>query len=88
MTQYLDADEFRKKFKKPLILEFQPEKFRVLEDPEDLRVWEKNLRERVGFNLPVGISDQFKPIGTCCDSSCPSIPVSGDNMDTDDCDAD
>ena len=73
---------------KPLILNFQPTSFRVLKEAKELKQWEQNLISRVGLSKSLGFADSFKRIGTCCDSSCPSIPVSGDNMDVDDCDMD
>jgi len=73
---------------RPLILNFQPTSFRVLEESEELLRWEQNLATRVGLARTAGLSDILKASRTCCDSSSPSIPASGDNEDVDDCDID
>jgi len=73
---------------RPIVLAFQPTQFRVLEEPEDLRVWETNMRRRVGLPFRGGFAGLIERMNTCCDSECPSIPASGDNIDTDDCDID
>jgi hypothetical protein len=87
-SETLSVDEMTSRFARPVVLAFQPTSFRVLEDPDDLKQWELSMIRRVGLKLPSGSLLNIKMIGTCCDSSCPSVPVSGDDLDTDDCDMD
>lgn len=47
---YISAEEYHKKATRaPVVLHFQPEGFIVLKEPEDLRRWERDLREKVGI---------------------------------------
>ena len=84
----LSLSEFTSAYEQPVVLAFQPTQFRVLDEPDELRQWEANLVRRVGLKFPVGALGALKKLGTCCDSACPSIPVSGDDLDSDDCDMD
>jgi hypothetical protein len=85
----MEAAEFLKRHPEPLILRFQPQKFRVIEDSEKLKEWEIALRERVGLPVQDAFGNHvISRMETCCESDCPSLPQSGDNLDTDDCDID
>ena len=75
----LSSDAFAKKYGVPLILHFQPERFRVVKDAAKLVEWEARLKDRLGLRM---IDDG----GTSSESDCPSLPQSGDNLDTDECD--
>ena len=59
----------------PIIFTFRPERYNVLESPEEIRQWEKLMKERVG------LSAQLTNLsGTCSES------YSGGSKD--DCDQD
>lgn len=76
----VSAEKFLTRFSKPVVLHFQPTTFKVLEDPEDLRLWEAMLIERVGLRGVVGkqIAEELHANGgTCCESG-----------NTNDCDQD
>lgn len=76
----IGRDEFNQKFERPVILQFQPDRFHIAETPEQLKSWESLLQERVG--LPSRVADALSRLagengGTCCESGS-----------TDDCDVD
>jgi hypothetical protein len=76
----ISREEFLRGRRLPVVFNFQPQEFSLLEDPEDLRKWESLLVERVGFSAAVGraISEAIAANGgTCCESGS-----------TDDCDED
>ena len=75
----LSSKAFAKKYGQPLILHFQPERFRIVKDAAKLVEWEARLKSRLGLRM---IDDG----GTGTESDCPSLPQSGDNLDTDECD--
>ena len=59
----------------PVVFAFQPESFTVLETPDEIKTWEKMMKERVGFK-----ADISNLSGTCTECS------SGGSSD--DCDQD
>ena len=64
-AKLVPAAEFYKKQSRPIVLHFQPESFAVLEDPADLRMWEANMREKVGLaGFQVGAQTET-PCETC-----------------------
>lgn len=76
----IPASKFVTRYAQPLIMNFQPTSFKILEDPEDLRMWEGLLIENVGLRGIVGknIAEEiFANGGTCCESG-----------NTNDCDQD
>jgi hypothetical protein len=69
------AKRFHAEHPQPVVLHFQPERFSLLEEPEDLRTWEALLVERVGLTGAVGkaiAEDIVSNGGTCCESGAPS----------------
>ena len=64
------AADFVKQHGKPTVLSFQPDSFRLLTDPADLREWEAKLKRDLG--LPADIEHITE---TCTDS--------GNDCDTD-----
>jgi hypothetical protein len=40
--------------KGPIVFHFQPESYEVVDTPEKLKVWEKNMREAVGLEAVTG----------------------------------
>lgn len=76
----IPAEKFSARYSQPLIMNFQPTSFKILDDPEDLRKWESLLIENVGLRGIVGkgIADEIHANGgTCCESG-----------NTNDCDQD
>lgn len=76
----IDAKEFTRKYPQPVVLDFQPETFSLLEDPEDLRRWERDLAQHVGISSALDkriAEDLVANGGTCCESGS-----------TNDCDVD
>lgn len=74
-AESLSIEEFVKRHKKvPVVLQAQSDCFALLKDPEDLRKWEKEVRERVGL----GHLNFAALSETCSESGCP----------TNDCDTD
>ena len=70
-TKDIPAKDYLKKHPQPVIMNFQPETFKILEDPEELRIWEQLLIEKVGLRSSVGrnIADEIHANGgTCCES--------------------
>jgi hypothetical protein len=65
------AKEFMAKHGKPTVLSYQPDSFRLLKDPEDLREWEAKLKRDLGF----GSMDLEHITESCTDS--------GNDCDTD-----
>ena len=59
----------------PLVFSFRPESYRVMSSPEEVREWEKLMKERVGFSASLSNLS-----GTCTECS------SGGSSD--DCDQD
>lgn len=59
----------------PLVFTFKPESYKVMESPDEIKEWEKLMKERVGFN-----ADFSNLSGTC--SECQS------GGQSDDCDQD
>lgn len=47
----------------PIVFVFQQESYEILESPEDLKNWEKMMKERVGFK-----ADLTNVSGTCTES--------------------
>lgn len=69
------AKEFLARRVMPTILNFQPEQFAILQNPEDLRLWEKNLVDRVGLTGAAGkaiAEDIIANASSCTESGCPS----------------
>jgi hypothetical protein len=83
--EVLSTSEMYSREKLPVVLSIQPTRFRILKEPAALRNWENRLRSQLGLS---GQFEVLPHLDTCCDSECPSIPASGDNLDTDDCDID
>ena len=70
-AESIPAEKFAAKYPRPVIFNFQPTTFKILEDPEDLRIWESVMVEQVGMRGIVGkqIADEiFANGGTCCES--------------------
>lgn len=59
----------------PVVMYFQPSDYRTFSTPDELKEWERMMREEVGFK-----ADISNLSGTCTECSC------GGN--TDDCDQD
>jgi hypothetical protein len=77
----IPSEKFTTRYPQPLILNFQPRSFKILKGPEDLRLWESLMIERVGLRGIVGknIAEEIHANGgTCCESGSP----------TNDCDQD
>ena len=60
---------------KPTIFHFQPTDYKIFSTPDELKEWERLMKEEVGF-----LADVSNLSGTCTECSC------GGN--TDDCDQD
>jgi len=76
----MPMEKFVSRFPKPIIFNFQPSSFKIMDDPEDLRLWESSMVENVGLRGIVGkrIADEIHANGgTCCESG-----------NTNDCDQD
>lgn len=74
------AAEFTREHPQPVVLSFQPQTFAILKDPEDLRLWERDLAKRVGLSSSLDkqiADDLIANGGTCCESGS-----------TNDCDVD
>lgn len=79
-TRLLPTERFLAQHPQPVIMNFQPKTFAILESPEDLRRWEAMLVERVGLTGTVGkriAEETLSNGGTCCESG-----------NTNDCDVD
>jgi hypothetical protein len=61
--------------KQPVVLHFQPKDFKVFSTPEELKQWERMMKDEVGFKV-----DMSNLSGTCSECSCAGS--------TDDCDVD
>lgn len=64
----VSAEQFQKEHGRPLVLQFQPDTFRVLKEPEDLRQWEAEVKERSGL----GHLNFSAMAETCTESGNPS----------------
>lgn len=59
----------------PIVFSFKPESYKVMSSPDEIKEWERLMKERVGFN-----GDFANLTGTC--SECSS------GGSSDDCDQD
>jgi hypothetical protein len=76
----VDAKDFHARYPTPVVMQFQPEQFSVMETKEDLKRWESDLARRVGMSPTLArrfVEAVETNGGTCCESG-----------DTNDCDAD
>jgi hypothetical protein len=64
-----------KEARPPVVMYFQPDSYKQFRTPDELKQWERMMREHVGFK-----ADISNLSGTCTECSC------GGN--TDDCDQD
>lgn len=74
-AQSVPASEFLAKHKKPILLAAQPDSFKVLSDPEDLRAWEKMLSDQLSLKsgAKARMANEIHASGgTCCESGNPS----------------
>jgi hypothetical protein len=79
-SQPMSPGEFFQKYSKPTLLAVQPDSFKVLDDPEELREWEKMLADQNSLKSDARIrlaSEVHASGGTCCESN-----------NTNDCDED
>ncbi|MBX5083060.1 hypothetical protein HJB56_09830 [Rhizobium lentis] len=74
------AQEFIKKYPKPVLLAVQPDTFKILTDPDDLKAWEQMLSDQANLKVSAKArlaNEVHASGGTCCESN-----------DTNDCDED
>jgi hypothetical protein len=65
----ISADQFVKEHGKPTVLSFQPDSFRLLKDPSDLREWEAKLKRDLGLSLDIEhITESCTDSGNDCDT--------------------
>lgn len=65
----VSAKAFEKKYGKPTVLSFQPESFRLLKDPADLRQWEAKLKRDLGLPADLDhITETCTNSGNDCDT--------------------
>lgn len=77
----LSTKDFLSKYPNPVVFTAQPSEFKVLEDPADLKAWERMLADDLGLKAgaKVRLGDEIHASGgTCCESGAP----------TNDCDQD
>lgn len=70
----ISRDAFIKNAKQPIVFFFQPTEFAILKDPADLRLWERDMKARVGLSGPHSYDASTE---SCTESGC-----------TNDCDSD
>jgi hypothetical protein len=71
----IPAEDFHRKYPRPVLFTSQPREFKVLDDPADLREWEQMLANEVGLKSAsrVRLADEIHASGgTCCESGNPS----------------
>ena len=51
--EVISAEEMAKRGSHPIVLYYQPLAFIKLTEPEDLRRWEADLRDKVGLKVPL-----------------------------------
>lgn len=63
------AAAFIQKHGKPTVLSFQPDHFRLLKDPADLREWEAKLKRDLGMPVDIDhITESCTDSGNDCDT--------------------
>jgi hypothetical protein len=70
----MSSADFHAKYGKPILLAAQPDTFRVLTDPDDLRKWEAMLAQSLGLKLDAlnRIAETHLASYTSCESGNPS----------------
>ncbi len=60
------------KSKPPVVFQFQPQSFKVFETPEELKEWERLMREEVGFRgaLPHASMTGTESCSCGCSDDC------------------
>lgn len=71
----LDAESFLSEYQQPILLAAQPTRFKILNEPDDLKAWEKMLADSLSLKSGAKsrmVNEIHASGGTCCESGSPS----------------